>query len=465
MVFSSFIFLFWFLPLFLAVYYLPLPRLVRNGWLTIASFVFYAWWRPHYIFLMLGSTVFDWFSGRMMGPADSGRPRKLFVVFSITANICLLGYFKYANLVVDSLNELSLAFRGVPAVDWTRVLLPVGISFYTFQSMSYTIDVYRGQVKPVRSLLDVLCYVTMFPQLVAGPIVRYAHVPTQVRNRTHTFRKYSNGVFLIAIGFVKKVLIADQAAPLVGAAFALPEPGFWQSWTGVIAYAVEIYFDFSGYSDIAIGLGLMIGFRFPINFDSPYLSRSITEFWRRWHISLSTWLRDYLYVPLGGNRSGAARTYVNLALTMLLGGLWHGAQWTYLIWGGWQGLFLIVERASGRKAPYASLPPVLQTAITFVIVLGGWVVFRAENMHQLVTMWSGMVGLHGFGDALELRYLTSMAYAATACGLLVAFTMTRSDLVVQRFQPLVMIGIILLFVVALAHLLATDYSPFLYFQF
>ena len=460
MVFASFIFLSWFLPTFLAVYYLPLPLRARNLWLTLASFAFYGWWRPQYCCLMLGSTLFDWWCAKAMGPVDSGRPRRAWLVFSVISNLGLLGYFKYANLLVETWGELTGHHPS-----WQKVLLPVGISFYTFQSMSYTIDVYRGEVKPVRSVLDLLCYVTMFPQLVAGPIVRYIDVQDRVTLRHHLWSKFGNGVFLFAIGFAKKVLIADQVAPLAKAGFAATSPGLLESWTGVTAYAVQIYFDFSGYSDMAIGLGLMVGFDFMKNFLSPYRSTSITEFWRCWHVSLSTWLRDYLYIPLGGNRRGSARTYVNLMTTMLLGGLWHGAQWTFLLWGAWQGLFLAFERSRGKAAPYGFLPRPLQVLTTFVIVLGGWVVFRAENMTQLLGMWRGMVGANGVGEVVRIAFLDGVAYAMCGIGLLIAFLLPRSDELVARFRPLTMLGVAAAFALAVGHLFATDYSPFLYFQF
>jgi alginate O-acetyltransferase complex protein AlgI len=269
--------------------------------------------------------------------------------------------------------------------------------------MSYVIDVYRGEVRPVRSVLEVLCYVTMFPPLVAGPIVRYRDVQAEMRDRRCTLLEFSDGVFLFAIGFAKKLLIADQVAPLANAAFALPAPGLLAAWTGVLAYAVQIYFDFSGYSDIAIGLGRMLGFRIPANFRSPYQAHSITEFWRRWHVSLSTWLRDYLYVPLGGNRRGPARTYVNLALTMLLGGLWHGAAWTFVAWGALHGAYLVVHRGWQRVRARVSATPAgpvevfAGAALTLVAVVVGWVLFRAAD---LPTAWAILRAMAGAGTAV-----------------------------------------------------------------
>jgi len=460
MIFASFMFLFWFLPLFLAVYYLPLPVRARNLWLILASLGFYGWWLPRYVPLMLVTPVLDWWCARRMGAVDSGRRRKAWLQLSITANLGLLGWFKYANLLAATWNEL-----GIAPIPWVEVLLPIGISFYTFQSMSYTIDVYRGEVQPVRSLFDLLSYVTMFPQLVAGPIVRYRDVQQQITGRRHDTERFGDGVFLLAIGLAKKVLIADQVAPIVKQAFELTAPGLVEAWSGVIAYAVQIYFDFSGYSDMAIGLMRMFGFRILENFNYPYISQSIREFWRRWHISLSTWLRDYLYVSLGGNRRGPVRTYVNLAVTMLLGGLWHGAQWTFLLWGAWQGAFLILERRLGRTAPYDFLPHWLQVGCTFVVVLFGWAIFRAKDMAGLLAIWRGMAGWNGVGAPVVLPFLGGVAHAMIAVGLLIAFCAPRSETLVRRFHPVTMAFVFALFLLAVGHLLATDHSPFLYFQF
>jgi alginate O-acetyltransferase complex protein AlgI len=458
-VFASFVFLFWFLPVFLAGYYAT-PSRWRNLVLTIGSFVFYGWWRPHYVLLMLVSVLIDYTAAVQMGSGTGGRRRKLWLLASIVSNLGLLAWFKYANLFVGTWNDLTPW-----PVEWERVLLPIGISFFTFQSMSYTIDVYRGNVQPVRSLPDLLCFVSMFPQLVAGPVVRYSDVQDQIRSRSVDTRLVSDGVFLFAIGFVKKVLIADSVAPLVNAVWAQSAPGFASAWLGSVAYSVQIYFDFSGYSDMAIGLGMLLGFRFPSNFLSPYRAHSVTEIWRRWHVSLSTWLRDYLYVPLGGNRRGEARTYANLAATMLLGGLWHGAAWTFVLWGAWQGLFLILERRLGKMSPYGRLPAPLQVLCTFTIVVFGWVIFRAADVGELLAMWRGMVGWHGLGALPDLGAAAPTGFLALVVGLVIAFGLPRSEVLVQRFHPLVMLGAFALFLLAVCQLLASDFVPFLYFQF
>ena len=459
MIFTSFIFLFWFLPAVLPLY-LALPTRWRNWTLTIGSFLFYGWWRPHYVVLMLVSALLDYTCARAMGGMDSGRRRRLFLWIAIAGNLGMLAWFKYANLAFSTWNEVTPW-----PVEWEKVLLPIGISFYTFQSMSYTIDVYRGRVTATRSFPDLLCYVSMFPQLVAGPIVRYRDIEQQLHRRVVDFRRFSDGVFLFAMGFAKKVLIADQVAPLTDWAFGLDQPGMVAAWLGAAAFATQIYFDFSGYSDMAIGLGLMLGFQFPSNFLSPYKAHSITEFWRRWHVSLSTWLRDYLYISLGGNRRGPVRTYVNLMLTMLLGGLWHGAAWTFVLWGLWQGTFLVIERLLGKAAPYGFLPRPLQVACTFAVVLAGWVIFNCADMGHLLAMWSGMIGLHGGGVWASGYEIGPMAYPMLAVGLFIAFALPRSEALVARFQPLVMLLALAAFFVAVAHVLATDYSPFLYWRF
>ncbi len=458
-VFASFVFLCWFLPVFLPLYAATLPRW-RNLALTFGSFVFYGWWRPHYVLLMLFSVGLDYVAARAMGAPDSGRRRRLWLWFSIVTNLGLLGWFKYANLFVATWNDLAPW-----PVAWEQILLPVGISFFTFQSMSYTIDVYRGDVKPVRSFVDLVCFVSMFPQLVAGPIVRYRDIAGELASRQVGLRQCSDGVFLFALGLAKKVLIADSVGPLVDAVYAQDAPGLAAAWLAAVGYSVQIYFDFSGYSDMAVGLGLLLGFHFPPNFLSPYRAHSITELWRRWHVSLSTWLRDYLYVPLGGNRRGELRAQANVALTMLLGGLWHGAAWTYLLWGGWHGVFLVLERRWGKVSPYGWLPRPVQVLCTFTIWTLGLVIFRCLTLPELGQMVRGLFGWHGVGVAPSLGQDTAFAYGALALGLGIAFGLPRSDQLVARFHPLLMLAVPLVFVLALAQLLTQDYVAFIYYQF
>lgn len=459
MVFASFLFLFWFLPLFLPLYFAA-PRRWRNLVLTFGSFVFYGWCRPWYVALMVFSITLDYVAARAMGEPGSGKNRKLWLWFSLVTNLGLLGVFKYANLFVATWND-ALPWP----VAWTDIVLPVGISFFTFQSMSYTIDVYRGDIKPSRSYIDLLCFVSMFPQLVAGPIVRYSDVGHELQGRRVDFRTFTDGWFLFALGFAKKVLIADSILPLVDHVYALDAPGLTASWLAAFAYSFQVYFDFSGYSDMAIGLGLMLGFHFPPNFQSPYRSHSMTELWRRWHVSLSTWLRDYVYKPLGGNRVGEYRARANLMITMLIAGFWHGAAWTFVLFGFYHGAFLVLERRFGRNAPYGFLPHGLQVACMFLIWTVGLVIFRAWTMQEVGEMFSGMVGANGVGEFPDIGQRAPFAFGAIVIGAVVAFALPRSEQFVARFHPLVMLGAMVAFLVGVCQLLGTDFVSFIYYQF
>jgi alginate O-acetyltransferase complex protein AlgI len=463
MVFASTIFLFYFLPLFLALYYLT-PRRGRSLVVAVSSYVFYGWWRPDFVILMLISTVVDFFCGKRIIRAQTEERRgRLWVVVSATVNLGLLVYFKYANFGIDTLNAALASFQLSP-IDWAEVVLPVGISFYTFQTLSYTIDVYRGTSPPVKSFTDFMCYVAMFPQLVAGPIVRYNTIAEQLHSRTQTMAKFYRGVLAFQTGLAKKVLIADFLAQLADRSFAMTDLGFCDAWIGILAYTFQIYFDFSGYSDMAIGLGLMMGFRLPINFNRPYHAISITDFWRRWHISLSAFLRDYLYVPLGGNRKGPTRTYVNLAATMLLGGLWHGANWTFIAWGAYQGFWLIVERLGGKKPVYHRVPHIFKIAATFVVVIFGWVLFRAENLGHAISYAGSMIGCGGFATE-TLLVIEPLHVVAAVTAVVIVWGFPTTQTLVARAAPHYAIMTLLFFVLAIAQTHYADHVPFLYFQF
>jgi alginate O-acetyltransferase complex protein AlgI len=424
MVFSSHVFVYYFLPLALLVYYLA-PRRARHLALTLLSYVFYGWANPAFVFLMLGSTVVDYLCGLEMagrlhgGPlrkvwrepierldpgAGHTRAQRIAVTISIASNLSLLGFFKYFNFALENYVALAerLGFEGLQPESFLRIVLPLGISFYTFQSMSYSIDVYRGRATALRNFIDFACYVSMFPQLVAGPIIRFSEVADQFRNRTHTVEKLARGASFVALGMAKKVLLANPCGKLADLAFEAGSRSVLDAWYGLTAYSFQIYFDFSGYSDMAIGLGLMLGFVFPKNFDSPYKSESITDFWRRWHISLSTWLRDYLYVPLGGNRKGARATYRNLALVMLLGGLWHGAAWGFVLWGGFHGILLATERLGGKRSLWARLPRVLRVGATFLAVTLSWVLFRSPGLAEAGRYFGNLIGLGQVQDGAAL---------------------------------------------------------------
>ena len=461
MVFASFVFLFWFVPLFLPLY-AAAPARFRNVALTLGSFVFYGWWRPQYVLLMLASVVVDYAVALRMGARDPARARsrKLWLVLSVVANLGMLGWFKYANMFVATWNDVAPW-----PVEWEQVLLPVGISFFTFQSMSYTIDVYRGDIAPTRSFVDFLCFVSMFPQLVAGPIVRYRDIEHELRERRVDLRMVSDGVLLFALGFAKKVLLADSVGPLVDAVYAQDAPSLLGAWLAAFGYSIQIYFDFSGYSDMAIGLGLVLGFHFPQNFRSPYRAHSMTEIWRRWHISLSTWLRDYLYIPLGGNRKGEGRARVNVALTMLLGGLWHGPSWTYMLWGGCQGVVLVLERRFGRVSPYGRLPLPIQVFCTFLIWTLLLVIFRSQTIGELGQMLAGLGGANGIGGLPDLGQQRPFAIGGLCIGALIVFAAPRSDQLVARCQPLVMLAALAVFVAAVAQVTTSDFIAFIYYQF
>ena len=482
MVFSSHIFLFYFLPLVLALYY-ACPRRGRQLLLALVSYVFYGWANPWFVFLMLFSTLVDYLCGKLIvgpwhvkrfagdPPAGPGllsaRQRKLAVGISIVVNLSLLGFFKYLGFVQTNMNYVLDLF-GLQAVQVYQVLLPVGISFYTFQSMSYSIDLYRGEARPARDLLDFACYVALFPQLVAGPIVRYRDLAEQLRERSHSVDKFARGIVFFAFGLAKKVLLANPMGEVADAAFAAGSLVWYDAWAGVTAYAFQIYFDFSGYSDMAIGLGLMFGFEFRRNFDLPYLSRSITEFWRRWHISLSTWLRDYLYIPLGGNRHGNRRTYANLAIVMLLGGLWHGAQWTFVIWGAVHGILLALERWNGKQTIYRRLPGVLQTVATFAVVLITWVFFRADDLPQATNYLGAMFGLQPRTDAAALMgaliYTPRYMAVFVLCALVHFFRLDTWD-VAQSPRPRHVSLAACSLAVAIVVMFTQTYNPFLYFRF
>ena len=466
MVFSSYLFIFFFLPLALLGYYAA-PKKLRHLVLTFFSYIFYGWANPWFCLLMLFNTSVDYTNGRMMQAYPARK--KLFVTLSIVCDLAILGFFKYFNFGLDNYNA-TMAALGIPEAQYLgffRVVLPLGISFYTFQSMSYVIDVYRGDAKVVTNFIDYACYVSMFPQLVAGPIIRFQDVADQLRERTLTWEKFARGTAFFMLGMAKKVLLANPCGKIADTTFNTGDLSCFDAWYGAVAYAFQIYFDFSGYSDMAIGLGLMLGFVFAKNFDSPYRSKSITEFWRRWHLSLSTWLRDYLYIPLGGNRKGSVRTYINLALVMLLGGLWHGASWNFLIWGGIHGGYLAFERAQGKESIYHKLPALLQVLITFFIVLIAWVFFRADTLPDAAQYLKCMFGgaTPGQGEAVRgLIYNQYYVVNFILAGITIWALPQTWDFTRRLTWPKIA-WCILLFFNALTALTTQSYNPFIYFIF
>jgi alginate O-acetyltransferase complex protein AlgI len=484
MVFSSSLFLFYFLPLSLLFYYAA-PRRAKHLVLTILSYVFYGWANPLFVLLLLASTAIDYIAGlvlvRQPGAAgaqalrlDPATPRtrtqRVALVASICSNLGLLGFFKYFNFATGSFDVL-VEWIGLPALRLDvalKVTLPLGISFYTFQSLSYTFDVYRGRTAAIRNFIDFACFVSMFPQLVAGPIIRFSEVADQLQARTHTAAKFARGVAFLSLGLAKKVLLANPCGKIADLAFDAGSLDALGAWYGVAAYAFQIYFDFSGYSDMAIGLGLMLGFVFAKNFDSPYRSQSITEFWRRWHISLSTWLRDYLYMPLGGNRKGPGRTYVNLFIVMLLGGLWHGAAWNFFVWGGLHGALLALERLRGKAALYGRLPAPLRVGLTFAIVLVTWVFFRAPDLPAAARYLGHMAGWGATQEGAGLLagilyqpyYLVTFLVAAV-----ITWTSPQTWDWTRTLTLPKALAVVALFVLSAAVLTTQAYNPFIYFIF
>ena len=462
MIFSSYVFLFLFLPLVLLTYYLA-PSRLRNPVLLVFSIIFYGWTKEEYVALLLLCIVMSWIAGwcmqRRIPPG-----KRFWLTLGVTGNLGILGYFKYAGMLTIWANTLSSLLGGSDrAFPLIAVLLPIGISFYVFQAISYLVDVYRGDAKEARGLFSFATYIALFPQLIAGPIVRYRTVAAQLEKREHSARRFLLGSRFLAMGLFKKAILADTMALGVPLAFGNPDPSWSDAWLGVLCYAMQIYFDFSAYSDMAVGLGHYFGFDFPENFNSPYKARSITDFWRRWHISLSSWLRDYLYFPLGGNRKGKRRTYFNLMAVMALGGMWHGASVVFLIWGVWHGTLLAVERALGERHPLRRLPGPLAQVATFLLVCLAWVPFRAESTAEMWRILEAMFSPDlGAGSSLAL-------FPQAPWCLLLAFFLIwgcrNSWALVQRWSPAALTRDVVLSWVAILVILHSQGSPFLYFQF
>ncbi len=485
MVFSSQIFLFYFLPLVLCLYYVA-PFRARTALIAISSYVFYGWANPIWAVIMFVGSSVDYFCGlallRLSGLRDEGelppiigpevqrtRAMKWVLAVSIVTNMGLLAVFKYTGFVAENVNAMARAFgatdRLLPVL---HLVLPVGISFYTFKAMSYAIDVYRGDARPMRRFTDYMCFEAFFPDLVAGPIIRYASLEEQMRVRSHTIDKFARGVAFFAFGMAKKILVANPMGHIADTAFAAGPLHAVDAWFGVVGYAFQIYFDFSGYSDMAIGLALMMGFVLVQNFDSPYKADSITEFWRRWHISLSTWLRDYLYIPLGGNRKGPRRTYANLMAVMLLGGLWHGASWNFVLWGGIHGGMLAAERAQGKDSPYRRLPRPIRVAITFGIVCLSWVFFRAKTLGQALTYLGSLFGLGhvtAAADAVAGVIYTPYHAAMFVVAATIVWMMPNTWFFTERLSLGRTVGGLAFLVLSVLMMWTQTTNPFLYFQF
>jgi D-alanyl-lipoteichoic acid acyltransferase DltB (MBOAT superfamily) len=477
MLFSTITFLFYFGPAFFLLYFAARRMAWRNVLLLIGSLVFYTWGEARFLPIMVATIVLTWFFGARVA-ASAGTARKRWLAAGVAIDLLMLAVFKYADFFVENLN-VALGWFGVAPLPLPGLPLPLGISFFIFHAISYLIDVHRGDARPARSLLEVALYITMFPQLVAGPIIRYRSVEFHIRRRQSTWARSAFGVKLFVIGLAQKVLIADQVAAMADAAFAAAGAGpvsMLAAWGGVLAYTVQIYFDFGGYSNMAIGLGLILGFGFLRNFRFPYTARSVSEFWRRWHISLSSWFRDYLYIPLGGNRGGAWKTGRNLLVVFLLCGFWHGASWNFVIWGLHHGLFLVLERTvfGGWLARQARI---VRTGYTLLAVMTGWVWFRAETVPEALAMFASMVGAGPSETVLPFLYHASpLALAALAAGAVFAFNggaallrrtpLAPPKLAITARMPLstqaFLVGTL---VVAAGFVASGAFSPFLYFRF
>lgn len=466
MVFSSTIFLCIFLPLVLLGYYIC-PKRGRNLFLLIASLVFYAWGEPKYVFLMIFSIIINYIFGLLMEKyRKNSRRLRLMLVLSVVIDIGLLCVFKYTDFVISNINA---AFG--TGFDLLELALPIGISFYTFQAMSYTIDVYRNDVKVQRNIIDFGMYITMFPQLIAGPIVRYSDVEGQLRSRSVTVQDFSEGAMRFTVGLGKKVLLANQIGALWSEIYALGGvSSALTAWLGAVAFTFQIYFDFSGYSDMAIGLGRMFGFRFPENFRYPYQSVSITDFWRRWHITLSTWFREYLYIPLGGNRRGFARQALNLFIVWTLTGFWHGAGWNFILWGLYYFVILFIEKLFMLKA-LDKAPKLLRHVYSLLLIVLGWVIFACDDITVLMPFVGSLFGANGALGGLDIYWLSTKAVLMLVCcvastelpkKLMTAFTgrlHEKAAFVLKAALTLLLLGLSMVF------LIGDSYNPFLYFRF
>lgn len=475
MVFSSSIFLLYFLPLFFFFYYIADAK-YKNRIALIASLIFYGFGAPKFLFIILFSVIIDFFLVKRIDKSGSIKERKWLLFASVVLNIGLLAYFKYANFFVDNLNYIFWKF-GIEAINWTRIVLPIGISFYTFQKLSYSIDIYRGKSKKLDSIADYLLFILIFPQLIAGPIVRYNEIASQITDRKENENTENRllGFYRFIIGLSKKVLIANTLGAVVDTIFATPvaDIGTLSSWLGIIAYSFQIYFDFSGYSDMAIGIGRMIGFKFPENFNNPYTSESITEFWRRWHITLGNWMRDYLYIPMGGNRVKTKfRLYFNLWFVFLISGLWHGSSWNFIVWGAYHGLFLVMDRIFLIKitSKIGKIPRIL---LTYLITLIGWIIFRSENLSFALKYVHNLFRIDGnlFPDYLDNQFRIALIFAAVFSFITIfKFGQKLEEKVFYSDYSLkqhIFIGIIsaLFLVICVSFITKGGFNPFIYFRF
>lgn len=471
MVFSSMTFIWIFLPILLFVYYISKEK-YRNIILLFFSLIFYSWGEPKYIVLMLISILVNYIFGRILDKCNKKKNKKIVLIVSIVFNLGLLVYFKYFNFIATNIDNII----GQNVIPNKNIVLPIGISFYTFQIMSYIIDLYRGGIKVQKNLLNLALYISFFPQLIAGPIVKYKDIDEQLQKRTVTIEKFSNGIKRFVYGLAKKVIFANTLAYIADTIFnsnieLLNMP---IAWLGAICYTLQIYFDFSGYSDMAIGLGKMFGFEFMENFNLPYISESITEFWRRWHISLSTWFKEYLYIPLGGNRKGKIRTYINLLIVFLATGIWHGASWNFVVWGLFNGFFLVIERIKLKELLDKNKLKFVNHIYALLVIIFGWVLFRADTLRSALQYMKIMIipskKLANFDTSLIInnRNIIMIIVVILFSGILQTIfnklkNKEKIKEVYHRYFEVIVIS--LLMFISIMMLASNTYNPFIYFRF
>ena len=467
MLFSSSVFIFIFLPLVLFLYYIS-GKKIRNYILLLASLIFYAWGGVNYLKILMVSILINYIFGLLIDKTvDRSHLRKFILILGIILNLALLFYYKYYDFFIENINNILNM-----NLELKRIVLPIGISFFTFQGMSYIIDIYRNDGKVNKNIFSVALYISFFPQLVVGPIIKYKIIDEQIRVRKESIDYFSYGINRFVIGLGKKIIISDMLGAISDNIFLLANSSgidMITAWIGAICYTLQIYFDFSGYSDMAIGLGHLFGFKFPENFNYPYISRSITEFWRRWHISLSTWFKEYLYIPLGGNRRG--NVYFNLFVVFLVTGLWHGASWNFVIWGLWHGMFMIIERVIRNENWYKKIPSFIKIFITLFIVIIGWVLFKATTLEEGLKYLSIMFGLSNFSNiTFEYTYFISRKFIVLIIIGIMASTPIFKKIFnryrgIKVFELIKTLLIILLFIISIIFMVNSTYSPFIYFQF
>lgn len=461
MVFSSLIFLFIFLPIFLGIYFL-VPKKIKNLILFLFSLVFYAWGEPIYVVIMLFSTVYDYTIGLFMDRYRSNKyiPR-VCLVLSILGNMGMLMFFKYSNFFIENINNIFNM-----NVDLLSVALPIGISFYTFQTMSYTIDLYRNKISVQRNIISFGAYVAMFPQLIAGPIVTYSKVEKEIDNRSENLDKFTYGITRFIEGLAKKVLIANGIGMLweqISNSFIL-DMSVATAWLGMVAFGLQLYFDFSGYSDMAIGLGSMLGFNFPENFNYPYISRSVTEFWRRWHITLGSWFREYVYIPLGGNRVSKKRFLINIGIVWFLTGFWHGASWNFVLWGVYFGVIMIFEKVFLLKY-LEKLPNVISRSYLLITIILSWVLFSMDSLKSIKNYFMVMFGF-GQGNLIDDNFMYLISNYGILLIIGVIFTTPVSKYIKKYIREELMYFVyIIILILVTAYLVDSTFNPFLYFRF